>query len=245
MRKSLALAALVALLASAAVANYIVVTKDGTQYKAKARPTIVNGKAQFQLETGAVVTLSPNDIDFKKSDEVTKLGLGDVTVLGTEPAQQTAATKAAPSLGQLVRGARRAEPSSAIPTSAGQIPSGTAPAAPANIPDQLDGRLKDTFERAYENVGIYEHKLTGTNRNVRVELTADNEDKVFNALSATAFLIIRNAGLENTQIDSVELFLQTTNGGSAGRFQMNRADADSINNKAISLPDYFVRKVIY
>jgi len=124
-------------------------------------------------------------------------------------------------------------------------PVATAPAAPSPVADQLDPRLKDTFERAYENVGIFAHKLTGTNRNVRVQLTADSEEKVFNAISATAFLIARNAGVDGAQIDMVELFMATTTGGAAGRFQMNRADADSINNKAISLQDYFVRKVIY
>jgi hypothetical protein len=118
-------------------------------------------------------------------------------------------------------------------------------ATPGELVDQVDSRVRNTFERAYENVGIFEHMLSGTNRNIRVELTADLEDKVFNAISATAFLIVRNAGMENTQIDMVELFMKTTNGGAAGRFQMNRADADSINSKAITLQDYFVRKVIY
>jgi hypothetical protein len=245
MKKTLALAAFAVLVASFAFANYVVVLKDGTQYKAKAKWTIQNGRAIVQLESGAVVAFNPNLIDAKKSDEVTKLGLGDVTILGQEQQQPTAAQKAAPSLGELVRGARRVDSPRPTPTVAAGTPTGTAPAAPAQIPDQLDGRLKDTFERAYENVGIFEHKLTGTNKAVRVELTADNEDKVFNAISATAFLIVRNAGLEGLQIDSVELFMQTTTGGAAGRFQMNRSDADAINNKSISLPDYFVRKVVY
>lgn len=246
MKKTLALFAFAALLSGQAFATYIVVLKDGTQYKAKSKWTIANGKALVTLASGTVIALNPNLIDAARSEQVTKLGLGDVTVLGTEPTQQTAAQKAAPSLGQLVRSARRGQ---AVPTPVGPVtvkPStGTAPATPAEVPDQLDSRLKDTFERAYENVGIFEHKLTGTNRSVRVELTADNEDKVFNALSATAFLLVRNAGLDNTQIDVVEVFMKTTNGGAAGRFQMNRADADSISNNVISLPEYFVRKVIY
>jgi len=241
MKKTLAITAFTLLLSSQAFATYVVVTKDGTQYKAKAKWTMVNGKALVTLESGSVVALNPNDIDVARSEQVTKLGLGDVTVLGQEAPAQTAAQKAAPSLGQLVRGARRSE----APRTAVAAETPTAPAMPTAVPDQLDARLKDTFERAYENVGIFERRLTGTNRNVRVELTADNEDKVFNSISATAFLIVRNAGLEGTQIETVELYMQTTTGGSAGRFQMNRADADAINNKAISLQDYFVRKVIY
>ena len=144
-----------------------------------------------------------------------------------------------------MRRQQQAAPPTPSPTTPRSSPSGTAPAEPAAVPDQLDGGLKDRFERAYENVGIFEHKLTGTNRNVRVELTADSEDKVFNALSATAFLIVRNAGMDHAQIDMVELFMKTTTGGAAGRFQMNRANADQIHNKLVTLQDYFVRHVIY
>ncbi len=245
MRRFLPLFALAALICSQAFATYIVVLKDGTRYKAKTKWTISNGKAIVALESGQIMALNPNEIDVVKSDELSKLGLGDVNVLSTEPQAQTPTQKQAPTLGQLVKGARRqtAPVTPVTQTAAGSA--ATAPAATATIPDLTDARLRDTFERAYENVGIFEHKISGTNRSVRVELTADNEDKVFNAISATAFLIQRNAGLDGKQIDMVELYMKTTTGGSAGRFQMTRADADAVSNKVMSLQDYFVRKVIY
>jgi hypothetical protein len=243
MKRLLPVFAVAALICGQAFAAYIVVLKDGTRYKAKSKWTISNGKAMVTLESGQVMALNPNEIDVAKSEELTKLGLGDVNVLSADQQTQTQAPKPQQSLGQLVRGARR-QTAPAGPASTGG-PQSTAPAATATIPDQTDARLRDTFERAYENVGIFEHKISGTNRNVRVELTADNEDKVFNAISATAFLVQRNAGLEGNQIDMVELFMKTTTGGSAGRFQMTRPDADSLNNKALSLQEYFVRKVIY
>jgi len=40
--------------------------------------------------------------------------------------------------------------------------------------------------------------------------------------------MVRNAGVAGAQIDVVELFLKTTTGGAAGRFQMTRADAESL-----------------
>jgi hypothetical protein len=239
MKKSLALFAFVSLLCSQAFALYVVVLKDGTRFKAKAKWTISNGKALVTLETGQVMALNPAEIDVAKSDELSKMGLGDVNVLnvGTQP---TETQKPQQGLGSLVH-VRKMQPPT-VPTTA---PGAPQIAAPAELVDQVDSRVKSTFERAYENVGIFEHQMSGTNRNIRVELTADQEEKVFNAISATAFLIVRNAGLESTQIDMVELFMKTTNGGAAGRFQMNRADADSINSKVISLQEYFVRKVIY
>jgi hypothetical protein len=248
MKKSLTLLALAMLLSTQAFAAYTIVLKDGTRYNAKMKWSIQNGKALVTLDSGSTMTINPNEIDVAKTDEVNNLGMGNVNVLGQEQQAQPNSAKQAPTLGQLVKMRRQQQPAAPpapAPTTTAHAPTGMAPAAPSPVADQLDPRLKDTFERAYENVGIFEHKLTGTNRSVRVQLTADSEEKVFNAVSATAFLITRNAGVDNMQIDIVELYMATTTGGSAGRFQINRADADTINNKAISLQDYFIRKVIY
>ncbi|HSP14174.1 MAG TPA: hypothetical protein VLV78_05425 [Thermoanaerobaculia bacterium] len=244
MKRLLPLLAFAVLICSQSFAAYIVVLKDGTRYKAKTKWTVTNGKAIVTLENGQTLVLNPNEIDAAKSEELSKLGLGDVNVLSTSPQTQPQTQTQKPTLGQLVRGARRpTEPATPVTQTA---PAGQSPnAATTTIPDQTDARLRDTFERAYENVGIFEHKISGTNRNIRVDLTADNEDKVFSAISATAFLIQRNAGLEGNQIDMVELFMKTTTGGSAGRFQMSRADADALSNKSMSLQDYFIRRVIY
>jgi hypothetical protein len=246
MKKTLTLLTFAMLLSTQAFASYTIVLKDGTRYDAKMKWTMQNGKALVTLTSGSTMTINPAEIDVAKTDEINNLGMGNVNVLSQGQPAQTNSAKQAPSLGQIVKMHRQQNPPpTPAPTTTAQAPSGIAPAAPAPIADQLDARLKDTFERAYENVGVFEHKLTGTNRSVRVQLTADSEEKVFNSISATAFLIARNAGLDGTQIDTVELYMATTTGGSAGRFQMNRADAESINNKAISQQDYFVRKVIY
>ena len=247
MKKSFVLFAFAAFLASQAFATYIVVLKDGTKYKAKAKWTISNGKALVNLENGQTIAVNPSEIDVAKSEQMTKLGLGDVNVIAMNSPSNAGqpAPKDVQSLGQVAH-IRRPAPAGTSAPAPVKEPVASAPDAPvAPLTDELDPRLKDNFERAYENVGIFEHKLTGTNRSVRAELTADSEDKVFNAVSATAFLIVRNAGLENQQIEMVELFVKTTNGGSAGRFQMNRPDAESVNSKSISLSDYFLRKVIY
>jgi hypothetical protein len=102
------------------------------------------------------------------------------------------------------------------------------------------------FEQAFENVGIFEHSIVATGlHSVRADLTVDSEEKVFNALTATAFLVVHNAGVAGTQVDMVELFMKTTVGQAAGRFQMTRADADALDAKTVTPQDYFVRKVIY
>ena len=241
MKRVLILAVFAAFAAANLFGAYVVVMKDGTRYKAKKKWTVSGGKALIQLENGQTLSLDPSLIDAAKSEEVSKLGMGDVAVLGVEQTTQPAQQKA-PSLGSAVRMRPRAEfgaPSPEVPATG----TGAQPVAP--VANQLDSRIAANFERAYENLGIYERTLSGTNRVVRAEVTADNEDRVFNVISATAFLIVRNAGLDGVQIDMVELFMKTTNGGAAGRFQISRADAEMINNKALSIQDYYVRKVIY
>src|SRR6266849_11123151 len=78
MRKSLITLGAALLLSTQAFATYYVVLKDGTQYRAKAKWTVVNGKAIVALENGQTLQLDPTAIDVGKSEEVTKFGGGSV-----------------------------------------------------------------------------------------------------------------------------------------------------------------------
>ena len=66
-----------------------------------------------------------------------------------------------------------------------------------------------------------------------------------NVLTASAFLIMHDAGVPGTKIDMAELFMKTTIGVTAGRFQMTHADAEMLDSKKMTREEYFVRKVIY
>jgi hypothetical protein len=133
------------------------------------------------------------------------------------------------------------QPAVAAPaTTATDIPQPSTPGT--GLGTDVIGR----FERAFENVGIFEHKLVATGTNsLRADLTADTEDKVFNTLTATAFLIAHNAGIAGVQIDSVDLFLKTTTGGAAGRFHITRDDAQALEAKTMTPQAYFVLKVLF
>jgi outer membrane lipoprotein SlyB len=84
MKKTLVLAVLAILTATqlAAASSYWVVMKDGTRYEARAKWTVANGKATMTLTNGSVLALDPSAIDAAKSEEVTRLGGGEV--LGVE-----------------------------------------------------------------------------------------------------------------------------------------------------------------
>jgi hypothetical protein len=242
MRKSLTIIGAALLLSTQAFATYFVVLKDGTQYRAKAKWTVKDGRAIIQLESGQSMAIDPNSIDVAKSEEATRYGGG--SVLAVEQTQ-TVAKPQQSTLGSAIK--LRKLPSA--DQTAGAQPSTPAPAIPLIAPASgaaLGNEVLSKFEQAYENVGIFEHKLTATGpHSLRADLTADNEEKVFNAISATSFLVVRNAGISGVQVDLVELFMRTTTGGSSGRFQMSRDDAQTLDSKAITREEYFVRKVLY
>jgi hypothetical protein len=243
MKKILSLAALSALFCANAFATYYVVLKNGTTYKAKAKWTVVNGKALIALESGQTLQLDPTLIDEARSEQQTHSTLGDTRVLAVDT--DTAATAPRPQQPSLGSAIRLRHPGSTTPAPAAQTPAATPAPIPAGGSGNLAQDIIDKFAKAYENVGLFEQKLTATGpHSLRAELTADTEDKVFNAISATSFLMVRNAGT-GVQIDQVELFMKTTTGGSSGRFQMSREDAMMLDAKKISQQDYFVRKVIF
>lgn len=240
--RSLVLAA--ALLAALqSFAQYTVVLKDGTRYKAKAKYTITNGKALITLTNGQTLQVDPTLIDVAKSEQLTKLGVNaNIVDLTTNMPAQPAPKQPQQSLGDQVR-LRRQQQQNAKAAAPAPAPAVAAPSGAAGSPPQ---RVLENFDRAYENVGIFEKDIQATGaRSLRAQLTVDTEERVFNAISATSYLIMRNAGVDGAQIDMVELFMKTTTGGSAGRFQMSRADADALEKKQLSQQDYFVRKVIY
>jgi hypothetical protein len=251
MRKTLTVFMFAALVTGQAFAVYVVVLKDGTRYIAKSKWTVQNGKALVVLEKGGSLALDPALIDVPKSEEVTKAGLGNANIVSFDDQtqqQQQAAPKQQPGLGAAIK--LRRQQQTAQPTTPTPAPTnGTPPPPPIATSTRgvmLSDEVVNKFARAYENVGLFEQKLAATGPNsLRADLTADSEDKVFNAISATSFLMVRNAGVPNARIDMVELFMKTTTGGSSGRFQMNRADAEALDKKQITQQEYFVRKVIF
>lgn len=243
MKKTLILAVLLTAVALPAFARYIVVLKNGTSYTAKEKWTVVNGKAIVKLENGQSLQLDPALIDVPKSEQMTKVGTAGASVVDLNPNMpKTTTSSRQPSIGTAIK----LRPKSETPQPA-TSPSAAPAAATVSVPSgSLAADVISKFERAYENDGIFESKVSSTGTNsYRVELTVDTEERVFGALSTTSAMIMRNAFVEGATIDLVELFMKTTTGGAAGRFQMSRADADALLNKKIKREDYFISKVIY
>jgi hypothetical protein len=239
MKKPLILAALAVFAATQLfAAPYWVVMKDGTRYEARAKWTVANGKAKMTLTNGNVLTLDPAAIDEAKSEEMTRLGGGQL--FGVE--QKSAPTSKASEIGSAIR-LRKLPPSQAAAPAAAPAATETVAIAPGvGLGPDVIGK----FERAFEDVGIFQHKVISTGpHTLRADLTADNEEKVFNTLTATAFLMMHNAGVAGVQIDAFDLFMKTTTGGAAGRFHVTRDDAQALDAKTITPQNYFILKVLF
>ena len=256
MKKKLVLFAAATLLAlQTFAADYWVVMKDGTRYKAKAKPTVTGNRATILMQSGSTLVVDASQIDVAKSEEVTRNGGGEVLAIEPTPSGMSQQPRPqGPSLGSQIRLRKppSQQPQAAAPPATLPPPQ---PAAPINATPSTGAEVQagviDKFSRAFENVGIFEHKITSINKtSLHCELTADSEDKVFNVLSASAFLVVHNAGIPGAQIDMVELFMKTTNGGSSGRFQMTQADAQALYAGGVppdraKLQEYFIRKVLF
>lgn len=238
MKKVLGLLAFVTFFTANTFATYIVVMKDNTRYVAKQKWTIVKGKALILLENGQSVTVDPNFIDVPKSEQLTRLGITSAGIVDLNT-NLPATTSTAPATSSL-SGIKLRTPQQ---QKAAQQQQSAAPAPTATGAGGISPAVIDKFERAYDNMSIFERKITSTGaHSLRAEMTVDTEDRVFNAISATSLLMVR---IDDARIDTVELFMKTGVGGSAGRFQMTRADAEALVNRTISQSDYFVRNVIY
>lgn len=238
MKKSLTLAALMTLFAvQSFAAMYVVVLKNGASYAAKEKWKIVNGKAIVKLENGQSLQLDPALIDVARSEEMTKFGSASASVVDLDPKMPQAPAAKKSSIGGIKL---RPKTDAQAP-----IDKTVAPAVVVQA-GSITAQVIEKFERAYENDGIFESNVVSTGANMlRVELTVDTEERVFGAISTTAAMIMRNAFVQGANIDAVELFMKTTTGGAAGRFQMSRADAEALLNKKVTREEYFISKVIY
>lgn len=226
--KKLILAAVVSLFAMPLFATYTIFMKDGTVYKATKKWEVRNGQAIVTLENGTTLSFDPRLIDVETTEKQNALGLGDARLISTEraPAQQSSETP----LGSRVRIRPRG--------TSGDTPEGPSESAPA-FP-QLDREILNRFQRAYENMGLFGAGITQDGvGELTIRLSANSEDDVFKAISATSVLIDRTP-----EISKVHLLMATLTGGSAGKFEMTRQDADNLVEKRITWQAYFVQKVI-
>src|SRR5437763_508004 len=148
MKKTLVLSAAAALLAVHAFASgYWVVMKDGTRYNAKTKPTINGNRATISMQSGSTLVVDAAQIDQAKSDEVTRLGGGELLGVEQPRTGSTAAQQPQNSLGAI----RLRKLPSAQQAPAPQPSNAVAPTAPTG--GEVQGDVIEKFGRAFESAG--------------------------------------------------------------------------------------------
>lgn len=225
-------------------ASYTVVMKDGQRYRAKQKWVVSGGKAIITLESGQTLSLDPKLINVEESEKVNSQGLGGARVIATSQDPAKSAPQASPLSSITIK--KGGSPAAAPPTP-GASPSKAPSTGPATGSTNLSNNVIQLFSDAYENVGFFDSKIVGNGPNrLQVTMTADNEDQVYKALSATAFMMTKIPTATGEKVEVIDLFLRTINGGSGGRFQMTQTDAaDLAHDTQNKWKDYYVRKVIF
>jgi hypothetical protein len=231
---------------------YVIILKDGTRLIAKEKPTVQGDRLVFITKIGVSQSLPAKDYDQKATEDANKLiSGGDAYVLNT-PDGRMAITKMdtrKPTLSEYIKKHNETnlvlkdQKAPSAPRSAGEK-AGAEKAPAASDAPALDPMTNDTFLRALESSGIRGPRLSGLPHAVRVQAVADSEQQVFAALGAIA------RGLKETRaagrsLDKAEIWLLTSNGQSAGRFDMSPDDADALLNGKIGAAKYFVANVIF
>jgi hypothetical protein len=250
----LVVAALGLVLASPLYA-YVIVLKDGSKIIAKEKPTVQGDRLVFVTRIGTAQSLPISDLDKKATDETNKLvGNGDAIVVDTpdgKGAVQQMDGKRRPTLSEYIKTNR--ETNLVMKESAAaQAPRAAADAGVSHAAEKaaaagessLDPATNDAFLRALEASGIRGPRLSGVAHGVRVQAVADTEQQVFAAIGACA-RGLKEARAAGKPLDKAELWLVTTNGQNAGKFEMAAEDADALLNGKIGAAKYFVANVIF
>lgn len=238
-----AIGLLALLLLAPALLAYVVKMKDGSLVFARAPYTVKGRRAIITLENGTVTQIDLEKIDVPGTEKYNRENIGNVIAIDTPEEKvfqlPTPVPQSKGALQELIRQRRghldRPTPGPAAP------PSGAAASSPeAWQPDPI---LQAAFAQVFEGTGFTQYRVTNNRGKNRILATANSEQAVFNALSASARAIVHASDRGRTQ--PVEIVLATSSGEPAGTFEMTLEQARLIVERGTTVQDYFVRNVIF
>jgi hypothetical protein len=240
-RSGIAVAALVLLAASAFA--YVVKLKDGTLVFARAPYTVKGTKAIITLENGNVTQIALDKVDVPGTVKYNQENFGNVVAIDApeeKPKQlPTAPPRSNNPLGDLIkqRGTRMGLPTPGPAASTSASPTG------ATTGDAVDAVYQNAFTQVFEGAEISQFRVASARGKTRVLITADSEQAVFSALSASA-RAMRDA-VSRGRSAPVEIVLTTSSGEPAGSFEMTPAEAKLLVDRDLTVQEFFVRNVIF
>ena len=239
MRKSLFLAVLAFVLAATSALAYVVKLKDGSLIFARVKYTVKGDKAIITLENGTVTAIKLDQIDVEGSETYNKENFGNVVALDTPESRKptpmpNASSAAVPRLQDYIR---EKKPRMALPSGQSERPAdGEGPSF-----QPVDANLQSAFTKVFDGAGISQYKLTNFRGKMRLLVTTNTEEAVFNAMNAAARALSdpSSRGVPVT----IQIILTTSAGESGGTIEMSPEQARLLVNGQVSAADYYVKNV--
>ncbi|MEP6769987.1 MAG: hypothetical protein ABJC61_15040 [Acidobacteriota bacterium] len=234
----LACVAVAALLISSPLLAYNVKLKDGSIIFARTKYEVKGKKAIITLQNGTVTSYDLSQIDIPGTDQYNKDNPGNVLVIDNTGDSQLTVPLPTPnptvSLQDVIR-----KKKVSLDTRTGRNTAAENATAASN---QVDAAVDQAFRKVLDGAGIAQYRLTSTRGKIRFLATTNNEETVFNTISAAA-RAVADLAARGRDI-SAEIVLTTSGGESGGVFEMTADQARLIVNGNITVADYFLKNVI-
>jgi len=248
-----ALAAPLLLPAVLLAADYTIYTKDGQRIPAREKPTVQGNRLLFRTPLGAQQSMALVDYDEERTLKANQEGLGGVYVLG-DPASGVKVipdnTGKKPSLSDYIRQNKKIMKSGSPETggAAAEDPGARLSAAlKASEPGgggPMDLQMMNAFVQAFEGAGLRGVRLTSIPQGVRLQVITETEQQIFAAIAAAGRGLKESRALGKA-LEKVDMYLATSAGESAGRFEISPEDAESLVTGRTTPPKFFVQHVIF
>ncbi len=217
---------------------YNVKLKDGSIIFARTKYEVKGKKAIITLQNGTVTSYDLSEVDVPGTEQYNRDNPGNVLVIDNSGDSQMAVPLSTPNPTVSLQDVLRKKK---VPLGA---PNGRNSGADGAAADsmQVDGSVDQAFRKVLDGAGISQYRLTASRGKIRFLATANNEETVFNTLSATA-RAVADLAARGRDI-SAEIVLTTSGGESGGTFQMTADQARLLVNGSLTVADYFLKNVV-
>jgi hypothetical protein len=261
-RATLALAALLALLAVLPAGAYTIYLKDGSTIIAKEVYRLDGDKAYITLPSGTETFLDADQIDVERTREINAKDYGTAVVIEGGQRRQLEAgeravvpreTRLSDVIGERGGATRLPDNSSQSATSPepsaaparGRTATGAAnlatltraPLPDADLAQEITGMLSG---QQLESLKVFRGT---TARRPFLEVTASSEGAVFRAIAASARALTQLRERYEEQVEGIELLILTATRERAGQFYITPETARQLTDGELQVSEFFVQYV--
>ncbi len=248
--RRLALVILFLLPAALLAADYVIYTKDGQRIPAREKPVVQGNRLVFRTPLGAQQSMATADYDETRTMKANEEGMGGAYVLGegreTKVIPDTGGKK--PSLSDYIKQNKkimRSPQSEAPPAETDQAARLAAALKSSEAGGgSVDLQMMNAFNQAFESAGLRGVRLISIPQGVRLQVITETEQQVFGAIAAAARGLKESRALGKS-LDKVDMYLATSAGESAGRFEISPEDAEALVTGRTTPSKFFVDSVIF